>query len=158
MRNPRILALGTANPPHRFTQEETYRLAGYHSERILEIFRNSDIDGRYFFIDPGHLTREETPDELNQRYLRGAMETGSRAVERCLESAGLTTLEVDLLLVCTCTGYVCPDLARLAGWLGGCDSVGMCSEHRCSVWAAPGPYPRSSEPGTTRKLIPVAGP
>src|SRR2546422_4173619 len=36
--NPRILAIGAANPPHRFTQEEAYRLAGYDSPRILDIF------------------------------------------------------------------------------------------------------------------------
>lgn len=116
MRNPRILAIGTANPPHRFTQEEAFRLAGYHSQRILEIFLNSDIEYRHFYIDPVRFSREETPDQLNQRYLHGAMETGCQAVHRCLEAAGMTTRDVDLFLVCTCTGYLCPDLAsRLIG-------------------------------------------
>jgi len=115
---PRIVALGTANPPHRFTQQDVYRMAGYHSQRILEIFLNSDIDYRHLYLDPVNYDREETPDQLNQRYLRGAMETGCRAVHRCLESAGLTATDVDLLLVCTCTGYLCPDLgSRLIGHL-----------------------------------------
>src|SRR2546426_11350925 len=77
--NPSILAIGTANPPHRFTQEEAYRLAGYDSPRIRDIFLNSDIDYRHFYVDPERVNRHETPDELNQRYLRGAMETGCRA-------------------------------------------------------------------------------
>ncbi len=118
MKNPRILAVGTANPPLRFTQEESFRMAGYHSQRILDIFLNSDIEYRHFFVDPQHLNRHETPDELNQRYLRGAMETGCRAVHNCLEPVGLSTRDVDLFVVCTCTGYVCPDLAtRLIGHL-----------------------------------------
>ncbi len=119
MRNPRVLSIGTATPPYRFTQEEAYRLAGYNSQRILEIFLNSDIQYRHFYVDPQHINREETPDELNQRYLKGAMETGCRAVRACLEAARLETREVDLFLVCTCTGYLCPDLgSRLIGYMG----------------------------------------
>src|SRR5256712_2740757 len=117
--NPRILAIGTANPPHRFTQEEAYRLAGYDSPRILDIFLNSDIDYRHFYVDPERVNRHETPDELNQRYLRGAMETGCRAVQTCLASAGLTARDVDLFVISTCTGYVCPDVGtRLIGHMG----------------------------------------
>jgi predicted naringenin-chalcone synthase len=116
MSAPRILAVGTANPPHRFTQEEVYRLAGYTSPRVLSIFLNSDIDYRHFYIDPATFTTEETADQLHARYLRGAMETGCRAVEACLKSAGLTPRDVDLLAVASCTGYVCPDLgSRLIG-------------------------------------------
>jgi len=108
--NPRILAIGTANPPHRFTQEEIYRLAGYQSPHILEIFRHSDIDYRHLYIDPENFSRDETPDQLNERFLRGAMEIGCLATRRCLNGAGLTPRDVDLFLVCTCTGYVCPDV------------------------------------------------
>ena len=116
MINPRIFAIGTANPPNRFTQEDAYRMAGYQSQRILEIFKNSDVDFRHFYIDPQNFRNDETPDQLNQRYLKGAMEIGCHAVCRCLESAGLTTKDVDLFAVCTCTGYLCPDLGtRLIG-------------------------------------------
>jgi len=118
-RNPWILGIGTANPLHRFTQEEAYRLAGYESQRILEIFLNSDIDTRHFYVDPEHANRRETPDELNQRYLSGAMEVGARAVLKCLDAAALTVRDVDLLVTCTCTGYVCPDVGtRLIAQMG----------------------------------------
>ena len=115
----RIVAIGTSTPPHRFTQEEAYRMAGYESQRILEIFLNSDIETRHFYVDPEHVNRYETPDELNQRYLRGALEIGSQAVTRCLDQAGLTVGDVDLLVTCTCTGYVCPDVGtRLMAQMG----------------------------------------
>jgi hypothetical protein len=41
-----IQAIGLANPPRRFTQDETFQMAGYTSPRILNIFRNCDIDFR----------------------------------------------------------------------------------------------------------------
>jgi len=116
--NPRVLAIGTANPPHRFTQEEVYRLAGYKNRRILDIFLNSDIDYRHLYLDPENFNRDETPDQLNARFLRGAMEIGYLATRRCLNAARLSPRDVDLFLVCTCTGYVCPDVgSRLVGHL-----------------------------------------
>jgi 3,5-dihydroxyphenylacetyl-CoA synthase len=117
--NPRILGIGTANPAPRFTQKEAYRLAGYDSQRILEIFLNSDIDTRHFYVDLEHINRHETPDELNQRYLCGAMEIGAKAIVNCLEAACLNVHDVDLLVTCTCTGYVCPDVGtRLIAQMG----------------------------------------
>ena len=124
MSAPRILAVGTASPPRRFSQEEVFRLAGYTSPRILNIFLNSDIDYRHFYIDPSTFTPNETADELNARYLRGAMETGCRAVEACLNSAGLTPRDVDMFSVASCTGYVCPDVgSRLIGHMKFRDDV-----------------------------------
>ena len=73
MDNPRIQAIGKANPPLQLTQEETFRLVGYDNPRILKILLNSGIDFRHFYRDPENFNRFETPDELNQRYLQGAM-------------------------------------------------------------------------------------
>jgi polyketide synthase Type III len=115
---PFIHAIGVANPPHRFTQDETFQMAGYTSPRILEIFRNCDIDYRHFYIKPGQ-KRDETPGELHERYLQGAIDTGCHAIAVALRSAQLAAADIDLLVVCTSTGYVCPDLAsRLVGHMG----------------------------------------
>lgn len=118
MTTPVIHGIGLANPPRRFSQDDIFQMAGYASPRILEIFRNCDIDYRHLYVEPGQ-KREETPGELNQRYLRGAMETGCRALATCFQSARTAANHVDLLVVCTSTGYVCPDLAsRLVGHMG----------------------------------------
>jgi predicted naringenin-chalcone synthase len=91
-------------------------MAGYQSPHILQIFLHSDIDSRHLYIDPEHFSRDETPDQLNERFLRGAMEIGCLATSRCLNNAGLTPQDVDLFLICTCTGYACPDVgSRLIG-------------------------------------------
>ena len=56
---------------------------------------------------------------MNQRYLSGALKTGCHAILECLRSSGAAVEGVDLLAVCTCTGYVCPDVgSRLIGHLG----------------------------------------
>jgi hypothetical protein len=49
--HPRILGIGTANPLVRLTQEQSLHAAGYHGERIREIFLNSDIDHRHFYLE-----------------------------------------------------------------------------------------------------------
>ncbi len=118
MNHPRILGIGTANPPVRLTQEQSFHAAGYQSEGIRKIFLNSDIEYRHFYLE-GELNREESSDQLNQRYLRGAMKTGCRAILNCVKAAGTTVQDVDFLAVCTCTGYVCPDVSsRLIAHMG----------------------------------------
>lgn len=110
---PHLLCLSTANPPRRFTQEEAYRLAGYKSRRVLDIFLNSDIDTRYLYIDPEGFEPTEDPDQLHRRYQQGAVEIARAAAERCLAQAGLRPKDVDCILVASCTGYLCPDLATI---------------------------------------------
>jgi polyketide synthase Type III len=118
LNRPSIIGIGTANPSLRLTQEQSFCVTGYESERIRKIFLNSDIDFRHFYFENG-LNRNETSDELNQRYLRGAMHIACRAIVNCLNSCGLSAEDVDLLAVCTCTGYVCPDVgSRLVAHMG----------------------------------------
>jgi 3,5-dihydroxyphenylacetyl-CoA synthase len=121
--NPRIIGTGTATPALRLTQEQSFHAVGYQSERIRKMFLNSDIDYRHFYFE-GDLSREESSDQLNHRYLRGAMKTGCRAIVDCVASAGRAVRDVDFLAVCTCTGYVCPDLgSRLIAHMGFRDNV-----------------------------------
>jgi len=116
--HPTILAIGTATPYSRFTQEETFHLCGYTSERDRKIFLNSGIDTRCFYFE-GDPSCGENSDQSNQRFLRGALHTGARAIGNCLANASMTPKDIDLLVVCTSTGYVCPDIgSRLIGQLG----------------------------------------
>jgi len=115
---PRILGIGTANPPIRLTQEQSFYAAGYESERIRKIFLNSDIEHRHFYFG-GTPNLLENSDQQNQRYLSGAVKIGCRAILNCLESAGRTVQDLDFLAVCTCTGYTCPDVgSRLIAHMG----------------------------------------
>jgi hypothetical protein len=51
MSNPRIIAIGTANPPLRLTQEQSFHAAGYRTECVRKMFLNSDIDFRHFCLE-----------------------------------------------------------------------------------------------------------
>ena len=118
MSNSQIIGIGTANPSLRLTQEQSFHAAGYQSDRVRKMFVNSEIDYRHFYLEGG-VSRDESSDQLNQRYLRGAMKTGCRAIVNCLAAAGRTVRDVDFLAICTCTGYVCPDLgSRLIAHMG----------------------------------------
>lgn len=115
---PQILGIGTANPPIRLSQEQSFYAAGYKGERIRKIFLNSDIEYRHFFFG-GTPNRKESSDQMNQRYLAGALKTGCRAILECMSAARTTVEHVDFLAVCTCTGYVCPDIgSRLIAHMG----------------------------------------
>jgi hypothetical protein len=69
--HPTILAIGTAIPHSRFTQEETFHLCGYTSERARKIFLNSGIDSRCFYFE-GDPSCGDNSDQSNQRFLRGS--------------------------------------------------------------------------------------
>ncbi|MBI4467221.1 MAG: type III polyketide synthase [Acidobacteria bacterium] len=113
--HPRIVSVGTATPPFRFTQDEVLRLLGYDRPIAREIFLNSDIEVRYLHVDPARVTTpdEEDLDVLHRRYREGALLIARQAAERCLAQAGLGPADVDCILVCSCTGYLCPDLATI---------------------------------------------
>src|SRR5574341_756503 len=108
MRSPRILAVGTANPPNRFTQAETLALAGYTDERRRGFFLNSDIEGRYLAIDRSGFRPTETLDELQARYRKVSVELGCQALLRALTQAALSPHDLDFLATTTCTGRLCP--------------------------------------------------
>lgn len=110
---PRIISVATAVPPQRFTQQEVLRIAGYTRPIARKIFFNSDIDYRYLYMDPINGTANESPDELHRRYREGALLIARQAAQRCLAKAGLGVEEIDCILVCSCTGYLCPDLATI---------------------------------------------
>ncbi|MBI1738295.1 MAG: type III polyketide synthase [Acidobacteria bacterium] len=110
---PALLSCATAVPPRRFSQEEAFALCGYSSSRIRQIFLNSDIDFRHFWLNPDDFIPNETPDQLHARYLEGARHLAGLAARRALDQAGLAASDIDCILVASCTGYLCPDLSTL---------------------------------------------
>jgi predicted naringenin-chalcone synthase len=116
---PRIVAVATVTPPHRFDQATLLRLAGYDDARRAGFFTNSQIDGRHLYLDPETFTPDESVDEMQARFRRGAIELGADAVRRAVERAGWGPADVDFLATTTCTGRLCPGLdAHLIAELG----------------------------------------
>ncbi len=119
MATPQITAVATATPRHRFDQATLLRMAGYHDAQRAAFFANSQIEGRYLYLDPDTFTPDESVDALNDRFRRGAIEIGAEAGRRVLARAGWEPGDVDFLATTTCTGRICPSLdAQLISVLG----------------------------------------
>ena len=119
MTTPRIAAVATATPPHRFTQAELLALAGYRDRQRRGFFERSEIDGRHLWVDPARFQPSESVDEAQQRFQTGALELGEAAARRALARAGWSAADLDFLTTTTCTGRLTPSLdAHLIQRLG----------------------------------------
>ncbi len=116
--HPRVLALGTANPAQRYSQREIYDFAASHVEmyrnpRIEHIFMSSDIDYRYVSFNFETLDPNESADAMHARFEEHSVVLGRKAVEVCLDNAGLTPSDIDYVVAVSCTGYLCPGLSAI---------------------------------------------
>ncbi len=119
MSMPRVAAVATATPTHRFSQDELLALAGYTDVQRRGFFEHSEIESRYLYVDPGRFRGNESIDELQARFRQGALELGDAAARTALASAGWAPGEVDFIATTTCTGRLTPSLdAHLIGRLG----------------------------------------
>jgi alkylresorcinol/alkylpyrone synthase len=119
MQYPRIAAVATAMPAQRFTQAELLQLAGYRDDRRRGFFEASDIAGRHLYIDRERFRPDESVDELNDRFRRGALELAEQAARGALARAGWAPAELDFIATTTCTGRITPSLdAHLVARLG----------------------------------------
>lgn len=115
-------ALATAVPPRSFTPADCWELAQRSPLRerlkkrsmlILQTILKSDhgIAARQFALPDLDRVFDLSPDELNLAFRREAPELAGRALTAALAQAGLRAEELDALLVCTCTGYLCPGVS-----------------------------------------------
>jgi len=109
MKLPRILRVGTATPPNRFSQEELLEMSGYQDPLRRSFFLNSGIRFRHLYIDRD-FAPTETVDQLNERSRKGCIEVGREAILRCLQKAGASPQDVDFIGTTTCTVSLCPSL------------------------------------------------
>ncbi|MBM3219137.1 MAG: hypothetical protein FJZ38_10745 [Candidatus Rokubacteria bacterium] len=116
---PKIVAVATATPPHFFPQDQLLALAGYDDPRRRGFFEKSGIEGRYLYLDPATFRPDESVDEMQARFRRGALEIAEAAARRALERAGWTPADLDFIGTTTCTGRLTPSLdAHLVARLG----------------------------------------
>ena len=112
-------ALATAVPPTSFTQPECWEImAGSptrerlssHALSLLETVLKGDsgIARRHFAVPDTQGVFDYTPDQLNAAFRLAAPALAGRALTAALAQAGLRPDQLDALLICTCTGYLCP--------------------------------------------------
>jgi predicted naringenin-chalcone synthase len=112
-------ALSTAAPEARFTQSECWDIVAASEERerlsrrsrlmLQAILRgDSGVATRHFAFSPIERVFAARADDLNECFRREAPRLAGRALGDALARAGLRADQLDALLVCTCTGYLCP--------------------------------------------------
>jgi len=117
-----LLSLETADPETFFTQQDCLDIflrsgapkrMKNRSVSLMEkvLLRNNGIEKRGFSSPEIDTIFDADPGKLNQVFEQKAPELGTRALEKALASAGLSPDELDGLIVCTCTGYLCPGLS-----------------------------------------------
>src|ERR1700737_5391228 len=106
MVTPKIAAVATATPRWRYDQATVLRMSGYDDPRRMGFFSNSLIQTRHLYMDPETFSPDESVDQLNDRWRRGAGEVGKAAVARAIEQAGWRLEEGDFPSPNTRTGPV----------------------------------------------------
>jgi predicted naringenin-chalcone synthase len=116
----RLHAIASANPPHHFTQTECFTAmqeaewfstlsptAAKLLEKILTQ-GNSGIQQRHFALDRIADVFQRDAQSLNEHFEKEAAILASAALERALQAGACAPHEIDALIICTCTGYLCP--------------------------------------------------
>ncbi len=117
-----IRGIGTATPTQRYTkaqcllafeQSDWYNRLDARSHTIARTVLNRDngIDARRLAVATLEEVFHIDPDTLAQRFLTHAPALAAAAATRALASAGLAALDIDAVVVSTCTGYLCPGLS-----------------------------------------------
>jgi alkylresorcinol/alkylpyrone synthase len=116
-------SIASALPPHAFTQpeclealKETGMLEDLtpRSRLLMEkVLGNglASIDTRHFCMPEIGPVVGQGAQELNEYFEKEGPKLAARALATALEKAGIKADELDALLVCTCTGYLCPGLS-----------------------------------------------
>ena len=115
-------ALATAVPPAIFTQPECWEIVQRspvkqrltrRTQLILRTILKGDsgVKTRHFAVPEIGNVFDLTSDQLNAAFRTAAPQLAGRALTTALAQAGVTAGEIDALLVCTCTGYLCPGVS-----------------------------------------------
>ncbi|MCP4265038.1 MAG: type III polyketide synthase [Candidatus Brocadiaceae bacterium] len=111
---PKIISVGTANPPQRYRQEDVVALFKDVPKRVENLFKNCHIENRFLYLpEPGPDGKipEESNQELIDKHLTGAKEIGKKAIEKCLSESNSSVLDIDHLLCVSSTGFLCPGIS-----------------------------------------------
>jgi len=114
-------ALATAVPPARYTQAACWDIVqrspvrqrlSKRSRLIVHSILAGDhgIATRHFAVPDIENVFDLASDQLNAAFRSAAPKLAATALTSALARAHLVPAQLDALLICTCTGYVCPGL------------------------------------------------
>ena len=113
---PRLISIGTSNPPDTYTQEDLLSLYKVDDPFIRRFYENSHIAKRHLVLPKpdfnGNMPVENGTALLN-KHRDTALAIGASAIDQSLSARGLRVDDVDALFTVTTTGMLCPSLSAL---------------------------------------------
>jgi len=117
---PRILAVGSALPPHYADQEtliaafrDAWAGAHFNVGRLAELHRAVQVKGRHLALPIADYAKLTSFAERNAAWRRCAVDVGEGAVRAALSKAALAPRDVDHLFFVTTTGIATPSIDAL---------------------------------------------
>ncbi|MDQ0300461.1 alkylresorcinol/alkylpyrone synthase [Salibacterium salarium] len=114
---PYIQHVTTQNAPYSVSQEETEvvvrELFGHHFsdiDRLLKIFKNGQIENRYFAAPMDWFQSEHGLAEKNNLYIKESVRMGVQAVKQCLKETETSAEEIDAFFMVSSSGMATPTL------------------------------------------------
>lgn len=111
----RILAVGTANPPNRYSQQDILELFRVANPMVQSMFKASHIEGRHLVLpepDENGVPNEDQ-ESLLRKHRKWSLKLGEQAIEKALSETGLKTSDIDYLCCITSTGMMLPGLTAM---------------------------------------------
>lgn len=115
-----LQSIATANPPLSLTQNQCWDTLKRAETARSELTRRSQlvlrtilhgdsgIDARQFAVSDIDRIFDLDTDELNAAFRHHAPRLAAAALGPALNRAGVQPAKLDALVICTCTGYLCP--------------------------------------------------
>jgi alkylresorcinol/alkylpyrone synthase len=116
-----IVSVGTAFPPHRYTQSEiSEALLARWKDKLPEprlltrLHANCGVDYRYTVFTLDHYPSLVGFKQTNDEWIKAAVDLGERAITRALGPLGLTPADISAIFFASVTGIASPTIdARL---------------------------------------------
>jgi alkylresorcinol/alkylpyrone synthase len=116
-----IASVGTAFPPHRFTQAEvSATLLARWADKLPEprlltrLHANCGVDTRYFVLPLERYAELTGFKQTNDEWITAAVDLGEQAITRALTPLGLTPADISAIFFASVTGIASPTIdARL---------------------------------------------
>jgi len=115
-----LAAMATATPPYTVERDEaqaffdthyTHRLRSRSLQTMKKLLAHPGIRRRHLALNDTRCLVDEDPDRRIDRFTRWAVELSAQAVGSALCRGRIRADQVAVLVVNTCTGYLCPGLS-----------------------------------------------
>jgi alkylresorcinol/alkylpyrone synthase len=117
MKDPHLVAVATAVPPHVVRQSDARRFAETLfadtlriDPRLLEVFENAGIEKRHTSAPLEWFGEQHTFAERNALYVETAVNLGTEVARRVLERAQLSPHDIDHIIFVSTTGISTPSI------------------------------------------------